>query len=142
VAEAVLELSMIGLDRVAGVFGTDAVAAWAASGRTPETVQRIPAIDGAARMKAGATLLDVRGRSEWEAGHVPGAVHIPLGYLAERVGELPAGTPVVVHCQGGTRSAIAASVLQRAGVAEVYDLTEGFTGWRKAGLPVRNGRHA
>ena len=141
VAEAVLDLSMIGLDRVAGVFGAEAVVAWEASGRTPEAVHRIAAAEGAARMQAGATLLDVRGRSEWEAGHVPGAVHIPLGYLAERAGELPAGAPVVVHCQGGTRSAIAASVLQRAGIADVYDLTDGFTGWRKAGLPVLNGQH-
>jgi hydroxyacylglutathione hydrolase len=142
VAEAVLDLSMIGLDRVAGVFGADAVAAWEAGGRTPQTVQRVAPAEGAARVKAGATLLDVRGRSEWDAGHVPGAVHIPLGYLADRVAELPAGAPVVVHCQGGTRSAIAASVLQRAGVAQVYDLTDGFTGWRNAGLPVGNGQHS
>jgi hydroxyacylglutathione hydrolase len=142
VAEAVLDLSMIGLDRVAGVFGAEAVAAWEAAGRAPEGVRRIAPAEGAARMKAGATLLDVRGRSEWEAGHVPGAVHIPLGYLAERVQELPAGAPVVVHCQGGTRSAIASSVLQRAGVREVFDLTDGFAGWREAGLPVRNGQHS
>jgi hydroxyacylglutathione hydrolase len=139
VAEAVLDLSMIGLDRIAGVFGADAVAAWQAGGRSPQHVPRVTPAEGDARVKAGATLLDVRGRSEWEAGHVPGAVHIPLGYLAERVGELPAGAPVVVHCQGGTRSGIAASVLQRAGLTEVYDLTDGFAGWRKAGLPVRNG---
>jgi hydroxyacylglutathione hydrolase len=140
VAEAVLDLSMIGLDRVAGVFGADAVAAWAAAGRPPESVRRVAPVEAAAMAGAGATLLDVRGRSEWEAGHVPGAVHIPLGYLPERVGELPAGAPVVVHCQGGSRSAIAASVLQRAGVRTVFDLTEGFTGWRQAGLPVGNGQ--
>lgn len=141
VAEAVLELSMIGLDRVAGVFGAEAVSAWEASGRRTGCVHRVGIGEGADRVKAGATLLDVRGRAEWEAGHVPGAVHIPLGYLSERIAELPAGAPVVVHCQGGSRSAIAASVLKRAGVAEVHDLTEGFGGWRKAGLPVRNGDH-
>jgi len=142
VAEAVLDLSMIGLDRVAGVFGAEAVAAWQAAGRGPEGVRRVTPAEGDARVRAGATLLDVRGRSEWEAGHVPGAVHIPLGYLAERITELPAGAPVVVHCQGGTRSAIAASLLQRAGIAEVYDLTDGFAGWRQAGLPVQNGQHS
>jgi hydroxyacylglutathione hydrolase len=142
VAEAVLDLSMIGLDRVAGVFGAEAVAAWEAAGRSPEGVRRLAPAEGSARVKAGATLLDVRGRSEWEAAHVPGAVHIPLGHLAERIQELPAGVPVVVHCQGGTRSAIAASVLQRAGVREVFDLTDGFAGWREAGLPVRNGQHS
>jgi len=141
VAEAVLDLSMIGLDRVAGVFGAEAVSAWDAGGRRTGCVHRVGISEGADRVKAGAILLDVRGRAEWEAGHVPGAVHIPLGYLSERSGELPAGAPVVVHCQGGSRSAIAASVLKRAGVADVHDLTDGFAEWRKAGLPVRNGSH-
>jgi hydroxyacylglutathione hydrolase len=141
VAEAVLDLSMIGLDRVAGVFGVEAVSAWEAAGRGTGGVHRIGLGEGADRAKAGATILDVRGRAEWEAGHIPGAVHIPLGYLSERIAELPAGAPVVVHCQGGSRSAIAASVLQRAGVAEVHDLHDGFRGWRSAGLPVKNGQH-
>jgi hydroxyacylglutathione hydrolase len=140
VAEAVLDLSMIGLDRVAGVFGAEAVAAWQAAGRPPESVRRVAPAEAAAMAGAGAAVLDVRGRSEWDAGHIPGAVHIPLGYLDERVAELPASAPVVVHCQGGTRSGIAASVLLRAGLSEVFDLAEGFAGWRQAGLPVENGR--
>ena len=131
---------MIGLDRVAGVFGAEAVSAWEAGGRRTSGVHRIGAAEAAEQVKAGATLLDVRSRAEWEAGHVPGAVHIPLGYLQERVAELPGNAPVVVHCEGGSRSAIAAGVLQRAGVGEVYDLTDGFKGWRTAGLPITNGK--
>ena len=65
-----------------------------------------------------ATVVDVRGRAEWEAGHLPGVPNIPLGYLAERLAELPTDKPVVVHCQGGARSAIAASVLQARGLHE------------------------
>lgn len=141
VAEAVLDLSMIGLDRVAGVFGVEAVSAWEAAGRQTGGVHRIGLGEGADRAKAGATILDVRGQAEWEAGHIPGAVHIPLGYLSDRIAELPSDAPVVVHCQGGSRSAIAASVLQRAGVAEVHDLHDGFRGWRSAGLPTKNGQH-
>ncbi|HKU62489.1 MAG TPA: MBL fold metallo-hydrolase [Gemmatimonadales bacterium] len=140
VAQAELDLSMIGLDRVAGVFGADAVAAWGAGGHPTAGVHRIGSAEATERVKAGAVLLDVRGQAEWEAGHIPGAVHIPLGYLQERIAELPADAPVVVHCQGGSRSAIAAGVLQRAGVGEVYDLTDGFKGWRAAGLPVTNGK--
>ena len=128
-----LDLSMIGLDRVAGVFGVEAVSAWEAAGRPIGGVHRIGLGEGADRAKAGATILDVRGRAEWEAGHIPGAVHIPLGYLSERIAELPTGAPVVVHCQGGSRSAIAASVLQRAGVAEVHDLHDGFRGMAGGG---------
>ena len=60
-------------------------------------------------------MLDVRTAAEWSAGHLPGAVNIPLGELPSRVGELPRGRPLVVHCQAGGRAAIAASLLQRAG---------------------------
>jgi hydroxyacylglutathione hydrolase len=140
VAEAVLDLAMIGLDRVAGVFGADAIRAWEAGGRPAGEVRKIGVADAAARVSAGAaTLLDVRGQAEWDAGHVPGARHIPLGYLDERLAELPRGATVIVHCQGGTRSAIAASLLQRAGIASVADLADGFAGWRSAGLPVETG---
>jgi hydroxyacylglutathione hydrolase len=139
VAEAVLDLSMIGLDRVAGVFGAEAVSAWEASGRRTGHVPRIGPAEAADRVAAGAVLLDVRGMAEWQAGHAPGATHIPLGYLAERAAELPSGAPVVVHCQGGSRSAIAASLLRRAGVTDVLELPEGFSGWEAAGLPVERG---
>jgi hydroxyacylglutathione hydrolase len=139
VAEAVLDLSMIGLDRVAGVFGAEAVSAWEASGRRTGRVGRIEPAEAADRIAAGAVLLDVRSRAEWQAGHAPGAKHIPLGYLPERVAEIPPGVPVVVHCQGGSRSAIAASLLHRAGVSEVLELPEGFAGWEAAGLPVERG---
>jgi len=140
VAEAVLDLSMIGLDRVAGVFGAEAVSAWEASGRPTGRVSNIGPAEAAERIAAGrAVLLDVRGRAEWQAGHVPGAKHIPLGYLSERVSEIPRGSPVVVHCQGGSRSAIAASLLQQAGLTEVLELPEGLSGWEAAGLPVERG---
>jgi hydroxyacylglutathione hydrolase len=73
------------------------------------------------------------------AGDHVRARHIPLGYLSDRLAELPSGVPVVVHCQGGTRSAIAASLLQGAGVRDVLELAEGFAGWEGAGLPVERG---
>jgi rhodanese-related sulfurtransferase len=50
--------------------------------------------------------------------------------------ELPQGRPLVVHCQGGTRSAIAASLLNARGVTEVLDFTGGFAEWEREGLPV------
>ena len=134
---AVRDLAMIGLDRVAGVFGQDALNAWAAAGRTLGTVAQATPREVAALLARGdATIVDVRGRAEWEAGHLPGVHHIPLGYLAERAGELPADGPVVVHCQGGARSAIAASLLRAHGLTNVIDLAGGFAAWQQAGLPV------
>jgi hydroxyacylglutathione hydrolase len=83
-----------------------------------------------------------RGATEWAAGHLPGAIHIPLGYLAERLEQIPAGRPVVVQCQSGSRSSIAASILQRAGLGNVSNLSGGIAAWAGAGLPVESGDHA
>jgi len=83
-----------------------------------------------------ATVVDVRGNAEWEAGHVPGVQNVPVGYLAERMSELPSGLPLIVHCQGGARSSIAASVLQARGVKNVMNLVGGYAAWEQAGLPT------
>jgi hydroxyacylglutathione hydrolase len=61
---------------------------------------------------------------------------VPLGYLSDRIDEIPADRTVVVHCQLGGRSAIAASVLQRAGRTNVANMEGGFEAWQAAGLPV------
>ena len=136
-AEAVRDLAMIGLDRVVGYFPSFAVAMWASGGRRLDTVAQEDSSRLAARMKTGrVSVVDVRARSEWEAGHIPGVPNIPLGQLAERLAELPADRPLVVQCQSGARSAIAASVLQAHGVKDVVNLTGGFVGWEAAGNPV------
>jgi hydroxyacylglutathione hydrolase len=137
---ALRDLAMIGLDRVAGCFGAEALREWTRVGRALTTVGRITARDLAKRIDdGGVTVVDVRSRAEWEAGHIPGAPNIPAGEIAERVGELPKARPLVVHCQGGTRSAIAASLLDKAGVAGVLDLPGGFAEWEGAGLPIAHG---
>ena len=135
--EAVHDLAMIGLDQVAGYFGTDVNEAWSASGGKLATVQQISAPELAQRIESGdVAVIDVRGRSEWEAGHLPGVPNIPVGYLTDRLREIPASKPVVVHCQSGARSAIAASVLQAKGVTNVTNLSGGFAEWQKRKLPV------
>ncbi len=84
----------------------------------------------------GAVLLDVRESSEFSAGHVNGSRHIPVGEIATRAGELPAGKPVVVICASGARASRAASALRKAGRADVHCLEGGLAGWKRAGLPV------
>ena len=71
-------------------------------------------------------VIDVRNDSEWNEGHIPSAIHIPLGHLAERIAEVPADNAVVVQCQGGGRSSIAASLLQKMGRKNVANLTGGY----------------
>lgn len=84
---------------------------------------------------AGTTLLDVRERDEWVAGHAPDAVHIPLGELTERAGKLPSGAPLLVVCHSGGRSARATAWLNRAGY-DAVNLDGGMVEWARAGLPV------
>ncbi|HYF59449.1 MAG TPA: rhodanese-like domain-containing protein [Burkholderiaceae bacterium] len=84
----------------------------------------------------GAVVLDVRDAKDWASGHVAGSRNIPAAELDGRVGELPAGKPVVVVCEGGSRSARAAAALRKAGRADVFRLDGGVPGWRQAGLPV------
>jgi len=138
--EAVRDLAMIGLDRIAGYFGTEAVTAWADRGGTLESVPQIDADELDARLGRGeVTVIDVRGATEWDGGRIPEVPNIPLGYLVERLGEVPGDKPVVVNCQGGGRSAIAASLLQVRGYPDVLNLTGGFLAWRAAGKPVERG---
>jgi hydroxyacylglutathione hydrolase len=140
VEEAVRDLAMIGLDRVAGYFGTEAVQAWAAERRGLQTTSQIDSGELAERLRAGTVaVLDVRGAAEWEAGHLPGVDNIPVGYLLDRADEIPRGRPLVVHCQGGARSAIAASVLQANGFRDVVNLAGGYAEWQAGGNPVEHG---
>jgi len=96
------------------------------------TLRRVRPTDLAAER---GTVLDVREANEWREGHVPDAVHIPGAQLPSRVGEVPAG-PVLVICGSGYRSAIAASLLARAGRDEIAHVVGGMDAYRSAGLPV------
>jgi hydroxyacylglutathione hydrolase len=139
VDEAVRDLAMIGLDQVAGYFTPDAVTGWAeraaARGAELQTVPQMTVRELRAQLDAGMlargalTVLDVRGHAEWEAGHVDGVPNVPLGYLRERAADLPRDRPIVLHCQGGGRSSIGASVLQSLGFTDVTNLTGGYGAW-------------
>ena len=134
---AARDLAMIGLDRVAGVLGAEALAAWTAGGRPLATIARTTPAEAAAMLARGeAAVVDVRGHAEWEAGHLPGVPNVPVGHLTARLAELPTDRPLVVHCQGGARSAIAASVLRAHGMANVIDMEGGYAAWQRAGLPT------
>ncbi|MFJ5723226.1 rhodanese-like domain-containing protein [Streptomyces sp. NPDC093149] len=90
-----------------------------------------------------AVLLDVRELPEWNAGHAPGAIHLPLSRIAEGA-SLPdsaTGRPVVVICRSGNRSRQAARILADRG-AQAVDVVGGMTSWAAEGLPVRDRRGA
>jgi hydroxyacylglutathione hydrolase len=129
------DLSLIGLERIAGVLPPDRVAELAALGVKMKEVSNVSVADTA---RNGATIVDVRGRGEYAHGHIPGALNIPLVELEKRASEIPSGK-VIVHCQAGGRAAIAASVLQRLTGNGVSKFSGGFEEWERSGNQVERG---
>jgi hydroxyacylglutathione hydrolase len=124
-------LASIGLDDVRGWFGPGALQA--AAGREGlVTSHRGDIAEAEAMIAAGRTVVDLRELNEWEGGHIPDAVHHPLGTVQESLDDLPRDTPLAVHCQAGTRSGIGTSVLESMGFTDVVDLSAGYSGWRAA----------
>ena len=127
--EAAVRLGRIGFDNVLGHLagGIDA-----ARGR-PDVVRRGRRVTSAELVDAvrqgPLTLVDVRFPGEWAQGAIPGAVHIPLDQLEERLAEIPRGGRVAVYCQSGLRSSTAASLLEGAGFDDVVDLIGGYATW-------------
>lgn len=134
---AVRDLAMIGLDRVAGWFDAGVIDAWADGERPLGTVPQITAKDLQASLAHNAvTLVDVRNDAEWASGRIAGAMHIPLGVVADRAADIPTSKPIVVQCAAGARSSIAASLLKARGIDNVINLVGGIGEWRKASLPT------
>ena len=100
-----------------------------------ETARGVSREEAGALLEEGAQLVDVRVAHEWDAGHIPGATHLPLEELAERSGELDRERPVVLYCRGGTRSSMAAEALDGAGF-DAVKLSEGIVGWEEECLEL------
>jgi hydroxyacylglutathione hydrolase len=112
-------LALIGLDRIAGYF----------PGSVAQGSERVEQVS--AEELDDQVVIDVRNDAEWNEGHIPSAIHIPLGHLAERIAEVPADKKVVMQCQGGGRSSIAASLMQKMGRRNVANLNGGYKAWVK-----------
>ncbi len=131
------DLAKIGLCRVAGFFRADVLLDWKSRGGQPEQVTQLSPgeLRGVLRTKK-VQIVDVRAPDEWNRGHIPGAIHIPLAGLPQRVGELDQSVPIVLQCQGGGRSSIAASFLQARGLSDVSNLSGGYDRWVAEGHEV------
>lgn len=135
--EAVMRLGRIGFDNVAGYLKDG----MAALNDRPELVHKIdrvtaPALHDMLNHSNPPMVLDVRAEKEWLGGHIQGSINIPLPQLAARLDEVPANAPVVVHCEGGYRSAIACSILAQAGRKNMSDMVGGFKAWIASKLPT------
>lgn len=136
IEEARLRLARVGIEELDGYLA-GGVAAWKQSGQPLATVAQISAQELEQRLGAGKVqVLDVRREPEWDAGHVKGAAWWPLDNFRVSPPEIDHEVPLAVHCKGGYRSMIAASLLQRAGFRNVINLIGGFDAWQQANLPI------
>ena len=104
-----------------------------------KNIQEISPQDAASALKRGDTvLIDVRDPDEWQGGHILGAKNFSRGTVELEIEEAAPdlSTPVITHCGGGGRSALAAESLQRMGYKNVKSMAGGFKAWKAAGLPV------
>jgi rhodanese-related sulfurtransferase len=81
-------------------------------------------------------LVDIRNPREWAAKHIDGSVNIPLNHLQERIAEIPRNRRIAVHCAGGYRSSIGASILHQYGITNLIEMAGGLAAWDAAKLPV------
>ena len=81
-------------------------------------------------------ILDVREQNEWDAGHIPGAVLIPMSEIQGRLSEVPKDKTVIVQCRSGNRSSQVTDFLQQQGFTNVHNLSGGLNAWQAASLPV------
>jgi rhodanese-related sulfurtransferase len=97
-----------------------------------------------ARQEKGAIILDVRSPQEFNQGHVPGAVNVPVAgpgseEFEKRVGVIDRSKPVLIHCMRGTRSASACQKMEKMGFTQLLDFSGGFAAWKQASKPIEEG---
>lgn len=99
------------------------------------------ALEVAAAVRRGDTVIDVRTIEEYTAGHVPGALFMPLHVVPLRLSEFSRRSPVYVVCESGARASQACQYLDQHGYQAV-NLHDGMSAWRSAGLPIESSRGA
>jgi glyoxylase-like metal-dependent hydrolase (beta-lactamase superfamily II)/rhodanese-related sulfurtransferase len=148
--EARMRLARVGIEDPQGYL-QGGIAAWKQAGfavaQLPQlTAQELhdrlgpsprkPGADRGPLRTNGLQLLDVRREPEWQAGHIAQAEWFPLDRFKISAPDIDPAAPLAIHCQGGYRSMIACSLLRRAGVENVINVTGGYDAWRNAGLPI------
>lgn len=133
--ECIIRLSRVGYDHTIGVL-KDGIAAWKAAGMEVDSLERISATELEKRyQQADVTVFDVRKKSEFDSEHVVGAINVPLNQINQHLAEFPKDKPFVLHCAGGYRSMIAASILKQRGWDNLVDVTGGFAEIAKTTVP-------
>ena len=130
--EAVQRLARVGYDKVVG-FLDGGFAAWKGA---VDRIDRMEAEEVANGLAAEEMLIDVRKPGEYDADHLTEVPNIPLDFINERMGDFPRDASIVLHCAGGYRSMIAASILKARGYQKVKDVIGGYSALSKTDLPT------
>jgi len=135
VADVVAESLLVGYEDFAGWLN-GGIAAWERAGLPLTSSAVIDSTEARRMVLAGAAVLDVREPSEYAAGHIEDAIHLPLGSLKEHLERVPRDRPLIPYCGMGERSTTAISLLERAGFGPLSGLVGGFRAWKEAGEKV------
>jgi glyoxylase-like metal-dependent hydrolase (beta-lactamase superfamily II)/rhodanese-related sulfurtransferase len=139
VRESHLRLARVGIETVTGYLD-GGMMAWEQAG-LPVTSLPQMSVHQLRELEVrspenGWQIVDVRRLGEWKAGHLPGAVHLPLDRLSESLGSLDPEKPTAIHCKSGYRSSIACGLLQAQGFKEVHNVVGGYDAWVHCAFPT------
>lgn len=139
--ESVMRLARVGYEKVNGYLA-GGFEAYVQTGKPVDTIHSINAEEFARRVNAGGKVLDVRKLTEAEDGHVKDATVIPLSELEENLSSIETDAPVMIHCAGGYRSMIAASLMKRSGHSNITNVHGGWGKIKHTNVPVQKGTPA
>lgn len=134
--ETVTRLARVGFDNTLGYLD-GSLEAWKKAGKATDSVEGIETTElKALSEKENLTVFDVRKPGEYLSEHLPDAKSTPLDFINEHMNEFPTGTPFYMHCAGGYRSMIAASILKSRGIHNLIDIKGGFGAIKESGMKV------
>jgi rhodanese-related sulfurtransferase len=134
--ETVMRLARVGFDNTLGYL-KGSFEAWKKEGKTTDKVEGIDAAGlKALSEKESVTVFDVRKPGEYLSEHIPDAKSTPLDFINEHMNEFPTEKPFYMHCAGGYRSMIAASILKSRGIHNLIDIKGGFGAIKESGMKV------
>ncbi len=135
--EVITRMARVGYDFAIGYL-KGGFKAWASAGKEVDKVERITAEELASSVKDDTIIIDVRNYGEFNAEHLEQAINIPLDYINNHLAEFPKDKPFVIHCAGGYRSMIAASILKSRGWDNFKDVEGGFKAISATNMPKTN----
>lgn len=135
--ETITRLARVGYDNVLGYL-QGSFDAWQQSGKEIDRASRITAKELEGMMESNPIIIDVRNETEFDAEHINGAINVPLDYLNYNLNSFPKDKPFIIHCAGGYRSMIAASILKARGWENFADVKGGFKAIAETSVPKTN----